>query len=95
MIEVLPWLKLLFLSGFFCPLPLAVKLSLLGFDSRQTRQMFFHLKNPGTFLPVDDEGQRPLDYVVEGKSLQSTEGHIGRFCIDYGLFLFGLDSQHP
>lgn len=46
-------------------------------------------------LPVDDEGQRPLDDVVKGKSLQATEGEFCGVCTDDGLLLLGFYGQHP
>lgn len=44
--------------------------------------------------PVDDEGQRPLHNVVEGKGLQAAEGELCGVCTDDGLLLLCFYGQY-
>lgn len=48
---------------------------------------------PQPLSPVDDQGQWPLDHVVEGKGLQTTQRELRGVSLHHGLLLLGLDGQ--
>lgn len=46
-------------------------------------------------LPIDNQGQGPLDHVVKGEGLQTTQCELRGVSMSHCLLLLGLDGQNP